>query len=105
MNMNQYENFVGAFPNERRVVLYRPGGSDKWARVARSSPRSDASHRRQGVVSNRQGFPHFVGRVGVKKIVQDHKIRLATWNIGPLTGKLVELVDVMCRRKIDILCL
>jgi hypothetical protein len=103
--MNQYENFVGAFPTERRAVLYRPGGSDKWARVARSSPGSDASHRRPGVVSNRQGFPHFVGRVGVKKLVQDHKIRLATWNIGSLTGKLVELVDVMCRRKIDILCL
>jgi len=29
---------------------------------------------------------------------------LASWNIGSLTSRLVELVDVMIRRNISILC-
>ena len=32
-------------------------------------------------------------------------LRLASWNIGSLTGKYVELAEVMIRRNIEILCL
>ena len=31
-------------------------------------------------------------------------LRLASWNIGSLTGKYVELAEVMIRRNIKILC-
>jgi exonuclease III len=62
-------------------------------------------HRHLDVNENKQGFPHFFGWVRVKKLVQDTRIRLGTWNIGTLTGKSMELVDVMLRRKINILCL
>ena len=40
-------------------------------------------------------LPHFYERVRVKKLAHEYKIRLASWNIGSLTGKLAELVDVM----------
>ena len=40
----------------------------------------------------------------VKKVAHEYKIRLASWNIGPLTGRLAELVDAMIRRNVSILC-
>ena len=55
-------------------------------------------------MSNEQGFPHFYERVRVKKLAHKYKIRLASWNIGSLTDRLAELVDVMIRRNISILC-
>ena len=108
---------------------------------ARAFPASDALHRHPGVVKNkqgalqrrpvvvkkRQGFPHYFGRVWLKKLVQENenknknenenknknknenknknKIRLATWNLGTLTGKSLELIDTMKRRKINIACI
>ncbi|KAL5189467.1 Enoyl-CoA hydratase 2, peroxisomal [Glycine soja] len=33
------------------------------------------------------------------------RIRFGTWNIGTLTGKSMEIVDVMVRRKINFMCL
>ena len=33
------------------------------------------------------------------------RLRLVSWNIGSLTGKYVELAEVMIRRNIKILCL
>ena len=56
------------------------------------------------MVSNEQGFPHFYERVRVKKVAHEYSIRLASWNIGSLTGRLAELVDVMIRRNVNILC-
>ncbi|PKA66012.1 hypothetical protein AXF42_Ash010421 [Apostasia shenzhenica] len=66
-------------------------------------------HRRPGVVKNEQGSPHH-GQMRVKKLVhhtrtQVSRIRLGTWNIGSLTGKLMELVDIMIHKKVNILCL
>ncbi|RZC29036.1 Craniofacial development protein 2 [Glycine soja] len=62
-------------------------------------------HRRPDVVKSMQGFPHFRERVWVKKLVHDRRIRFGTWNIGTLTGKSMEIVDVMVRRKINFMCL
>ncbi|KAH1196522.1 Glutathione hydrolase 1 [Glycine max] len=62
-------------------------------------------HRRPDVVKSKQGFPHFRERVWVKKLVHDSRIRFGTWNIGTLTGKSMEIVDVMVRRKINFMCL
>ena len=62
-------------------------------------------HRRPDVVKSKQGFPHFRERVRVKKLVHDRRIRFGTWNIGTLTGKSMEIVDVMVRRKINFMCL
>ena len=55
-------------------------------------------------MKNIQGFPHH-GRGWVKKLAQESRIRLATWNIGTLTGKSIELVDTMKRRRVNIACL
>ena len=40
----------------------------------------------------------------INKLAHEYRIRLASWNIGSLTGKLVELVDVMVRKNVSILC-
>ena len=56
------------------------------------------------MVSNEQGFPYFYEQVKVKKLAHEYKIRLASWNIGSLTGKLAELVDAMVGRNVSILC-
>ena len=62
-------------------------------------------HCRPDVVKSKQGFPHFRERVWVKKLVHDRRIRFGTWNIGTLTRKSMEIVDVMVRRKINFMCL
>ena len=82
-----------------------PGYSDKLARAARAFPRSDKPHHLLGVVKNEQGLAHLNGRVQVKELVHESRVRLATWNIRSLTGKLREIGEVMVRRKIGILCL
>jgi len=69
-----------------------------------SKNRQGASHRRLGVMINEQGFLHQSGQVRVKKQVQDSSLRLATWNIGTLSGKGMELVDTMLRRKVNVAC-
>ena len=85
---------------------------------ARVFPVSDALHLPSGVVEseqgalqrrsiavkNEQGFSYF-GRVRVKKLVHNVKLRLASLNIGSLTGKKMELVDTLIRRRVNIACL
>ncbi|KAL6495683.1 hypothetical protein OROGR_030246 [Orobanche gracilis] len=46
---------VGASPQKRRAAFHKPGCSEKYARVARSSPRSGAPSLHLRVVSNEQG--------------------------------------------------
>ena len=47
---------------------------------------------------------HFYEQIRVKKLAHEYRIRLASWNISFLTGRLVELVDAMIRKKVSILC-
>ncbi|PUZ51218.1 hypothetical protein GQ55_6G163600 [Panicum hallii var. hallii] len=62
-------------------------------------------HLRPGVVKNEQGSSHFSRRVRrVRKLAEPTRIRLGSWNVGSLTGKLRELVDVAIRRRVNILC-
>ena len=52
-----------------------------------------------------------IPRLRLKKLVGNKtwkkraKIRIGNWNVGSLTGKGRELVEVMQRRNIDILCI
>ena len=89
---------VGAFLTKRCAASSRPGSNDKWARVARSLPKSNAPHQRLDGVSNEQRRRDLVKSRSLS-------LRLAFWNIGSLTGKYVELAKVMIRRSIKILCL
>lgn len=38
------------------------------------------------------------GLMQVKSLVQDHMIKIATWNIGIFLGKRQDLIDTMIRR-------
>jgi len=62
-------------------------------------------HRRLGVVKNKQGFPNLRERVRVKKLVHESRIHFGTWNVGTLTGKSMEEVYTMTRRRINFMCL
>ena len=65
---------------------------------------SGALHRRPDVVENEQGSSHLTRRVRrVRKLAEPRRIRLGSWNVGSLTGKLRELVDAAVRRGVDIL--
>ena len=68
--------------------------------TARASPSSDARRPRLNGVKNWQGLPS-TGRGGLKKLVQ---IRIATINIGTMTGRSRELADTLKNRKVDIAC-
>jgi exonuclease III len=39
----------------------------------------------------------------VRKLAEPSRVRVGTWNIGSLTGKLREVVDTMIRRRVNIL--
>jgi hypothetical protein len=41
---------------------------------------------------------------GVRKLVESTRIRVGSWNVGSLTGKLKELVDAARRRRVSIIC-
>jgi hypothetical protein len=66
---------------------------------------SDALHHRPGVVKNEQGSSHLTQRMRrVSKLAEPSRLRVGTWNVGSLTGKLREIVDTMIRRRVNILC-
>ena len=67
---------------------------------------SDALHHRPGVVKNEQGSSHLTRRMRmVRKLAEPSRVRVGTWNVGSLTGKLQEVVDTMIRRRVNILCI
>ena len=80
----------------------------------RASSESDVQHDRRDAVRNGRRLP-YKEQVRLKKIAQRKKRReqrkfiiplaLTSLNVGTLTGKGAELVDLMKRRKISILCL
>jgi hypothetical protein len=50
---------------------------------------SDALHRRPGVVKNEQGSSHLTRRMRrARKLAEPSRLRVGTWNVGSLTGKL-----------------
>ena len=67
---------------------------------------SGALHHRPGVVKNNQGSSHFTRRLRrVRKLAEPRRIRIGSWNVRSLSGKLRELVDAAVRRGVDILCI
>ncbi|KAK6764634.1 hypothetical protein RB195_024815 [Necator americanus] len=87
----------------RRVILLM---STMCSSEARAYPRSDAHCPRPGNVANMRGLPAR-GRSRPKKLVrhrQQHPVRLATLNVGTLTGRSRELADSLRKRRFDICC-
>ena len=69
---------------------------------ARAYPVSDACQYPPTAWRNRQGVPR-EPRPRLKKLVEK-EMRVGTWNVGTMTGKGRELVEVSKRRSLDILC-
>ena len=79
---------------------------------ARASPVGDAQHDRRGAVKNGLRLP-YQERIRLKKIAQRRRkkkdgakriVKIATLNVGTMTGRGREIVDVMQRKKVDIMC-
>ena len=96
MNMDPKNFRVNARAFPVSDALYLPSGAVESGQ--------GAPQRRPVAVKNEQGFSYF-GRVRVKKLVHNVKLRLASLNIGTLTGKGMELVDTLIRRRVNIACL
>jgi hypothetical protein len=65
----------------------------------------DALYRHPNVVSNEQGSSHLTQQVrGARKLIGKSRIRLSSWNVESLIGKLRELVDTAIRKRMNILC-
>ncbi|CAH0728115.1 unnamed protein product, partial [Brenthis ino] len=60
-------------------------GDDKTAKYARASPKSDGRAKQQGTVTMSE-------------------LRIASWNIGTMTGRSAELSAILERRRINICC-
>ncbi|KAG8228519.1 hypothetical protein J437_LFUL008975 [Ladona fulva] len=82
--------------------------TEKEKMIARAFPASDAQLCRPETVRNGHGLPN-QGRVRLKRLVQlkkeTQKIRIGTLNAGTMNGKSREIVDLMSRRKVNILCI
>jgi exonuclease III len=40
----------------------------------------------------------------VRKVAEPSRVRVGTWNVVSFMGKLREVVDIMIRRRVNILC-
>ena len=80
-------------------------------RNARASPVCDAQRDRRGAVESGQRLP-YQERMPLKKLAQQRrkeddrkrKMKIATLNVGTVNGRGRGVVDVMQRKKVEILC-
>jgi hypothetical protein len=64
---------------------------------------SDALHHSPVVVKNEQGSSYLTRWMRrVRNLAEPSRLRVGTWNVGSLTGKLREIVDTMIRRRVKI---
>ena len=76
--------------------------------LARAYPVSDARDHRPGSATNGQGLPPG-GRRRLKKLVQGRgrrlrKLKLASLNVGSMTGRSGEIVQLMKKKSLQVLC-
>jgi len=105
---SQHETFSNPYDMDqiRNSVNVRslPGRNTLYSSNTMSNEQGPL-HRRLDVVKNKHGLPHLREWVRVKKLVHENKIHCGTWNIDTLTGKSMEVVDNVTRRRIKFMCL
>ena len=69
---------------------------------ARASPVGNAVHTRPSGLTHVRGLPRQDIWARLKK--QVGRLRVVSWNVGTMTGKVIEIADVLRRRKVDIAC-
>ena len=70
---------------------------------ARAYPVSDVRDPRLSSATNGQGLPPG-GRRRLENLVQTRKIKLATLNVGSMTGRSGEVVHLMARKNLQVIC-
>ena len=71
--------------------------------MARAFPGRDAARDPPTGPRNERRVPQRP-QLRLKKRVEDCRVRMATWNVGSLTGRRREITEVMERRRINTLC-
>ena len=69
----------------------------------RASHVVDAVHTRPSGLTNVRGLPRHDRWAWLKK--QVGRLRVVSWNVGTMTGKEMEIADVLRRRKVDVACI
>jgi len=92
--------------------LLQPNEANQNPELARAFPTSDAQGHRRTLVRNGRRLP-YQERIRLRKIAQRRRervedvkatIRIAALNVGSMTGRGQEIVDLMERRRINIMC-
>ncbi|XP_063634931.1 craniofacial development protein 2-like [Cydia splendana] len=68
----------------------------------RASPLSDGIKNMEA--GNTRASPKSDGR-GTEPTSQNHKLRIASWNVGSMTGRSAELGEALRRRRINLCCI
>ncbi|XP_047024179.1 craniofacial development protein 2-like [Helicoverpa zea] len=76
--------------------------NNKRSVTTRASPSSD--DKSEGTAANARAYPPSDGNV-TRAHTQVPKIRIASWNVGSMTGRSAELSEVLHRRRINICCI
>lgn len=92
--------------------MLQPNEANQNPDLARAFPTSDAQGHRRTLVRNGRRLP-YQERIRLRKIAQRRRervedvkatIRIAALNVGSMTGRGQEIVDLMERRRINIMC-
>ena len=81
-------------------------GSKRNTNQATAYPGGDAQDRPPATAKNgkQNGCPRGVLQHQPRLQLKKQVVRIGTWNVGSMTGRGRELVDVMMRRNVDIAC-
>ncbi|KAJ0175133.1 hypothetical protein K1T71_009274 [Dendrolimus kikuchii] len=70
----------------------------------RAYPVGDAQAQHPAPSRSIQGLSHYSGRGRRKKLVQEKRWRMCTWNVGSMTGRGAELAATLKRRRMNVAC-
>jgi len=88
-NLGVVLNEQGPGRHPSKGASYRDMGTMKSEQGSGRRSLSGALHLRPGVVKNEQGSSHFPRRVRrVRKLAESTRLRISSWNVGSLTGRL-----------------
>ena len=97
-----------AFGHKNQCQIFYMVDQNGENALARAYPVSDARDHRPGSATNGQGLPPG-GRRRLKKLVQGRgrrlrKLKLASLNVGSMTGRSGEIVQLMRKKSLQVLC-
>ncbi|XP_047543306.1 uncharacterized protein LOC125075642, partial [Vanessa atalanta] len=94
---------VKLYSQNKYLLIMKYKGKIIMGHNARAFPRSDEMMANDA--NNIRAFPQSDDFDKNKRLQLNYKIRMATWNLGSLTGRSQELAETLKRRNVDICCI